>query len=237
MSRTRRTIAGTKEALLRAGVDVVREHGVSRARELDGVLGFVKMDEVSAKASVGKTMIYHIWPSQAAYRQDLLRVLASESASSAVSVNAPADGLIGYESMFDLADALVEATIIRQTSPEIAFPYSLLLGNAANSDIGEAFADGCEAATDASVEFLRTALDHFGHEPVSDASLTDFVVLARVVLRGMTMQICLGDRAVAVDGAPHPRAVELSQRALRELMTTHLGVTAKCRQPIEVGVR
>lgn len=214
---------------------MVAEHGVSRARELDGVLGFVKMDEVSAKASVGKTMIYHIWPSQAAYRKDLLRLLATESASSAVSVDTPLEGLDRFDTMHDMIEAVASATIDQQTDPEVAFPYSLLLGNTANSEIGEAFADGCQEAAESSVEFLRRALEHYGHDPVEDEVLADFVVLARAILRGLSVQICLGDRALSVDGAARPHAVTLARQALSGLVSSQLGLVDTRRIPAAVG--
>ena len=186
--RQRTTLGATRESLLEAGEELVREQARDRAASIAGALGHIRSADVAARAEVSKGMIYHLWPSQEAYRRELLiRLAHSSTVESFVATESP-DVLDAFDAADTAIAAVANLTLDRALGDEQWFVFMEVSSYLANEQVREAMAEGQADALANASAFFAAGLQRWGLRMRPGYRVEDLVLLTRALSRGITLQ-------------------------------------------------
>jgi len=194
--RQRTTLDATRASLLEAGEELVRERARDRASTIAGALGHIRSSDVAARAGVSKGMIYHLWPSQEAYRRDLLiRLAHSTTVESFVATESPAV-LEAFDSIDEAISTVSNLTLDRALGDEQWFVFMEVSSFLANEDVRAAMAEGQADALAHASAFFAAGLQRWGLRMRPGYRVEDLVLLTRALSRGITLQAKVSTEAL-----------------------------------------
>lgn len=184
----RRTKDQRKDDYLDVGAELVAETALAGGAEPGLALAHVKLADVADRAGVTKGALYHLWPSQEAFWNDLLRHLLDEqrlfgsNAIAAVADRSAADdvepGLRGFANLlFDTARD--DPTFFTR----IAL-FSYLHDEKVRAVLDAEFRDSIDLV----IPRIEVALERIGRRLHDGVTVWDFAVSVGALLEGLCLQ-------------------------------------------------
>lgn len=188
---TRSSKEQRRDDYLDIGAELVVKTALAGEADAGLALSHVKIAEVAERAGVSKGALYHLWPSQEAYWNDLLRHLLDEQGlfgSDAVSTVAeqlePGPGPEGAIEPRSLTNALFAAA---RDNP--GFFIRIALFSYLNDDaVRDALDKEFRAVGELLLEQVEAAIAETGRRLVEGVSSWDFIVVVGALLEGMCLQ-------------------------------------------------
>lgn len=225
---SRRTREQRREDYLDAGAAIIGDNTLGEYSDASLALAHVKLAEVADIAGVTKGAMYHLWPSQEAFWQDLLTYMLDEHQ------------LFGAEQLIALADDLPpESTgivLLRQYANSLfdtlkvdpsfyirIAVFSYLGDDALRARLDVEFREGIDGV----IEALDSAIAEMGRRMIQGATIWDFAVSIGALLEGLCLQFRLGaDRTPVVvlteeEAADGPIEITLFTAAAQALLYSY----------------
>ncbi len=185
----RRSKEQRRNDYLDIGAAIVAETAVPGGAEPGLALAHVKLADVADRAGVTKGALYHIWPSQEAFWNDLLEHLMDSDqlfgASRMAAIGSDLEAASGATpTLREFGNALFDSL---RTDPSFFARVSLfsyLDDDQVRSRLDRSF----RASVEQIVPVLDTAIAEMGRRPIEGTDLWDFAVAVAALLDGLCLQ-------------------------------------------------
>jgi AcrR family transcriptional regulator len=181
----RRTLHETRQLLLEAGHDLVREFDQERGESTAGALAHIRASDVAARAGLSKGMVYHLWDDQEAYRHDLLIHVASQ-----MSVTGDIDINLGEE----LRDALNSRYNVIVEDPNWRL-FLEMCAYANDPAVREPLQEGWSDQLNAAIDLLEKSLASAGVALRAGLAAEDAIRMTQAVDTGFRIMGHVDDEA------------------------------------------